>query len=266
VSAAFLVELQQRIFGPLRVRGSELVPSDDTLAGFIMLSLLERLNRQLKFPVQFSFARTKNQYRADQTRGVLLSSALAVGRVTGHFRIFLPLDFLPQSGWEAAIATQDYPPDLCWTFPVSVGFLDLFPKESEQVEAGDVLLIENAVTALFPNDFSHGWTLIAEASNFRSFRVDKYFERSVGVGAQEAAVSAIKPDVSQLPIRVHVVLGEKELTLAEVQSLSPGAVLELDAIKPDCVRLMINGKVIGDGELVDVEGKLAVRVVGWRSA
>jgi len=121
------------------------------------------------------------------------------------------------------------------------------------------------VTALLPHDFSQGWTLIAETSNFRSFRVDKYFERSVGVGTGEAAVSAVKPDVSRLPIRVHVVLGEKELTFAEIQSLSPGAILELDAIKPDCVRLMINGKVIGEGELVDVEGKLAVRVLGWRS-
>ena len=41
--------------------------------------------------------------------------------------------------------------------------------------------------------------------------------------------------------------------------------VQLDAIRPDSVSLMVNGKVLGDGELVDVEGKLAVRVLGWRS-
>lgn len=265
VSTAFLAELQRRLLGPLRLRVTEIVPSDDTFVGFVMLALLEHLNRRLKFPVQFSFARTKNQYRDDHTRGIMLRSVLAIGGSTGHFQIFLPLDFLPHPEGEVHTA-RDYPPGLCWTFPVSVGFVDLSPEELKQVEVGDVLVTENAVTALLPNDFSKGWSLLAEASNFRSFRVDKYFERSVDVGAGEAAVSAGKPDISRLPVRLHVVLGEKEFTLAEIESLGPGAILELDAIKPDSIRLMINGKVIGEGELVDVEGKLAVRVLGWRSA
>jgi flagellar motor switch/type III secretory pathway protein FliN len=62
-----------------------------------------------------------------------------------------------------------------------------------------------------------------------------------------------------------VVVGQKEFTLAEIQSLGPGTIVELEVLKSDPVRLMVNGKVLGEGELVDVEGKLAVKVLGWRS-
>ena len=82
----------------------------------------------------------------------------------------------------------------------------------------------------------------------------------------EPTAAASKPDLAALPLRVHVVLGEKEFTLAEVQSLSPGTIVELEAGKSDPVRLMVNGRILGDGELVEVEGKLAVRVLRWRSA
>jgi len=29
---------------------------------------------------------------------------------------------------------------------------------------------------------------------------------------------------------------------------------------------MVNGKILGEGELVDVEGKLAVKVLGWKNS
>jgi flagellar motor switch/type III secretory pathway protein FliN len=62
-----------------------------------------------------------------------------------------------------------------------------------------------------------------------------------------------------------VVLAEKEFTLAEIQSFSPGTVIELGASKTEPVRLLVNGKFLGDGELVEVEGNLAVRVLSWRN-
>jgi type III secretion system YscQ/HrcQ family protein len=76
---------------------------------------------------------------------------------------------------------------------------------------------------------------------------------------------SVKPEIGALPVRLHVVVGQKEFTLAEIQSLGPGTIVELEVLKSDPVRLMVNGKVLGEGELVDVEGKLAVKVLGWRS-
>lgn len=260
---AFLLEVQRRLLDPLQLRPRDAVPSDDTLIEFVVLALLENLNRRLKLPLQFSLSRAKTTAGTAFDRGIAISASIAVGDVPGQFRIFLPLDFLP-SQKAACEHTQECPPGLSWQFPMSVGFVDLSPDEVAHIDPGDVLVTENAVSILYPNDFSRGWTMAAEASNFRTFRVDKYFQRGVLVESGEAAGNG-KPDVASLPIRVHVILGEKELTFAEIQSLSPGTIVQLDAIRPDSVSLMVNGKILGDGELVDVEGKLAVRVLGWRS-
>ena len=59
---------------------------------------------------------------------------------------------------------------------------------------------------------------------------------------------------------------KKEFTLAEVQSLGPGSIVELDGGRTDPVRLMVNGKILGEGELVEIEGSLGVKVLRWRSS
>jgi len=84
-----------------------------------------------------------------------------------------------------------------------------------------------------------------------------------GKGEQAASGQAV-PDFSRLTIRLHVVLGEKELTLTEANGLVRGTILELDRSKTDPVQLAINGKIVGDGELVDVDGRLGVRILSWR--
>ena len=268
VSPSFLVQLQQRILAPLGLDGSgEMLPSDDAFAGFVMLAILERVNRGLKFPVQFSFGRGKAHKLVDSTRGISLSSAVQLGDLTGHFRVFLPLEFLSQYKSATDEAPQgSLPAGLFWKFPISIGFVDLTPNEMWQIGVGDILVTEDSAAALFPNHFGKGWILTRDASNSRRFTVDKYFERSMSLEPTgETTISGSKPDIGSLPLRLHVIVGEREFTLAEVKTLAPGTIVELEATKSDPVHLMVNGKIIGDGELVDVEGKLAVKVLGWRS-
>ena len=269
VSPSFLSQLQQRLLCPSGLEDTAIrVPSDDALLGFTVLAILEHLNRRLRFPVQFSLGKGTRSALADPTRGILLSFAVGIGGLTGHFRIFLPMKLLsdckPGSRSESG---PDYLSGLCWTLPFSAGFVDLSPEEVAQLGLGDVLVIQPEPAVLFPQDFSRGWELDAEGGNFTKFKVDKYFERGVRVEpGSEPATVASKPDIAALPLRVHVVLGEREFTLAEIQSLSPGAIVELGVSGSDPVRLMVNGRILGDGELVDVEGKLAVRVLRWRSS
>jgi type III secretion protein Q len=82
----------------------------------------------------------------------------------------------------------------------------------------------------------------------------------------EGTAAVSKPEIESLPLRLHVIVGEKEFTLAEIQSLGPGSIVELDATRGDPVRLMINGKILGEGELVDIEGQLGVKVLRWRTS
>ena len=269
VSPTFLTKMQGRILGPLGLdKGPVAVPSDDALTGFIIFALLERLNRGLKFPVHFSLGRSSRETPKKATRGILLSVAVGAADVTGHFRIFLPLEFLSTCQSEAPVApAANYPAGLPWTFPVSAGFVDLSAEEIAQVGLEDILVAQRAPAMLFPKEFRNGWSLSEDGSNSARFKLDKYFERGVSVDTSVEAIAAGgKPDIEALPLRLHVILGEKEFTLAEIRSFSPGSIVELDVTKTDPVRLMVNGKILGEGELVDVEGNLGVKVLRWRNS
>jgi flagellar motor switch/type III secretory pathway protein FliN len=269
VDPSLVTELRQRILGAAGIEKSNRgVPSDDAILGFVLLSLLERANRTLEFPVQFSFGRGDPKSLADGTRGVVLTSAVSVGGLTGYFRLFLPLRFLSTCMPESAAKPEaSYPSGLSWKFPISAGYVDLLSPEMEQIGIGDILVTEDEAQVLFPNDFNKSWHLSPDSGNPERFLLDNYFERGLPVqGSNGEAAERNKPDIESLPLRLHVIVGEKEFTIAEVQSLNPGTVVELDTNKSDPVRLMVNGKVLGEGELVEVEGKLAVKVLGWRSA
>ena len=269
VSPSFLASLQQRMLAPFRIdKVKQPVPSDDALLEFLVLAGLEHLNRRVRFPVLFSLARGKGRRSTDNARGLFLGFAVGVGGVTGQFRIFLPFDFISSdkpvypADWKPS-----YPSGLTWRLPVSAGFVDLSADEMSQIALGDIVVAQAAPTLLFPNDFHKGWMISAESSNSRRFRVDKYFERSTPVEAGgEAQPATSTPDIKTLPLRVQVVLAEREFSLGEIQSLSPGTIVELDTAKNDPVRLMVNGKILGEGELVDVEGNLAVKVLRWRTS
>jgi type III secretion system YscQ/HrcQ family protein len=267
-SADFQRAMVDRLLQPLGIeKPRQTVPSDDALVGFVMLAMLERVNRTLKFPTQFSFSRSGAGQVTDSTCGIALSAALRFGGLSGQFRIFVPLTFLERQLRERTSEPQtSFPNGLSWNFPISAGFVDLSPDEIAQVGLGDILVTEPGQHLLFPNDFGRGWEISEDEGNLGQYRFDKYFERGTSLETTgEVSEGSVKPEIGALPVRLHVVVGQKEFTLAEIQSLGPGTIVELEVLKSDPVRLMVNGKVLGEGELVDVEGKLAVKVLGWRS-
>lgn len=72
---------------------------------------------------------------------------------------------------------------------------------------------------------------------------------------------ALQADLRDLPVRIHVELARMTLTFGELETLSPGQVLRLAKSAGDCVTLSANGLAIGEGEVVDVEGELGVRIL-----
>jgi flagellar motor switch/type III secretory pathway protein FliN/pSer/pThr/pTyr-binding forkhead associated (FHA) protein len=266
ISPSLLTGFQQRIFGASGVaKVKDSVPADDTLMGFVMLALLERLNERVKFPLQFSFLKS-NREKGDPGRGISISFGIGVSGMAGHCRVFVPFDFLSsQAGKPTLSSGFKGPAELSWMLPVSAGFVDLTRDEISQVGLGDILVAERGAALLFPDDFRKGWRGSAEGSNFIGLKVDKYFERAISLEAKDVAGEVSRPALEALPLRLHVIVGEKEMTFAEIESLSPGAIVDLGSSKFSPVKLMVNGKVLGEGELVDVEGNLAVKVLRWRS-
>ena len=72
----------------------------------------------------------------------------------------------------------------------------------------------------------------------------------------------VSPETSldTLTLTLECWLGETRLTLAELQRLTPGAVLGVAPARQECVELRVNGQRIGSGELVELGEGLGVRI------
>jgi type III secretion protein Q len=70
-------------------------------------------------------------------------------------------------------------------------------------------------------------------------------------------------DMGHLPVRLSFALGSLALPLSEVAAVRQGSLLRLDGGLPPRVSIEANGVPIGYGELVDLEGRLAVEVTQW---
>lgn len=66
--------------------------------------------------------------------------------------------------------------------------------------------------------------------------------------------------VKNLEATVYVVMGRKKIPLAKIAALADGDVIAFDQVLKNEVTLMVNGKHIAQGRLVEVEGKIGVEV------
>ena len=64
-----------------------------------------------------------------------------------------------------------------------------------------------------------------------------------------------------IPVTLVFEAGRRELTLGELRRLAPGAVLDLGRGASEPIDIRANGRRIGSGELVEIDGALAVRVL-----
>lgn len=66
---------------------------------------------------------------------------------------------------------------------------------------------------------------------------------------------------ADIPVQVVAVIGKKNITVKEVAALRMGEVVELGRPANEVVDLVAGGKLIAKGELVEVEGKLGVKII-----
>ncbi len=66
--------------------------------------------------------------------------------------------------------------------------------------------------------------------------------------------------VLDVPVSLTVELGSCLLPMREVLQLNIGSVVQLDKAADEPVQLMINGKLIGRGEVVVLENRLGIKI------
>ncbi len=74
----------------------------------------------------------------------------------------------------------------------------------------------------------------------------------------DAAALDLAPDV---PVQVIAVIGKRGVTLKELMELRQGQVIDLKRPPNETVDVVVNGKLFARGELVEIDGKMGVRII-----
>lgn len=78
------------------------------------------------------------------------------------------------------------------------------------------------------------------------------------VSPSSKEMMGLAPDI---PVQVVVVMGKKAVTVKDLLGLRMGQVIDMEKMPTEPVDIVAQGKVIAKGELVEVDGKLGVRIL-----
>lgn len=74
----------------------------------------------------------------------------------------------------------------------------------------------------------------------------------------DAAALDLAPDV---PVQVIAVMGKRGVTIKELMEMRMGQVIDLKRPPNETVDIVVNGKLFARGELVEIDGKLGVKIL-----
>jgi type III secretion system YscQ/HrcQ family protein len=199
---------------------------------------------------------------------------MALRESTGLLRLFLPEKALrTMRRLSTAIMPPQATKDVTWRALICAGRVDLCSSEFSDLTCGDVLLFAEDTEIVLPQSarfpkLERGWKAQQLMESQLRIRVNEYFERSLSMEDRQSDTdkcpeTVLKPDLTTLPVRLHVVLGQVELSLAELNSLACNSILDLGRAKDDPVQLAANGRIIGSGTLVEIDGMLGVQITNW---
>jgi type III secretion system YscQ/HrcQ family protein len=272
VDLSFVRTITDRAVAALTPASPGAPVSNDALLETLLLSILQTANKRLAYPFQFGLSRFSSDFPQErQGRGLSILLSVGLSDVTGGFRIFVPYDFLTlMSETKAGLTETKLPETITWAFPVTCGSLTLTLDDVRQLETDDVVIFDRNPQLLFPKNFDQGWNISFAEGNSSRARIDKYCERETIMGTLGAenneGASEQGVNLGSLPVLLHVIVGEKEMTLSEANGLAPGTILDLNRDMSNTVQLALNGKIVGQGQLVEIDSRLGVRIGKWSAS
>ena len=226
---------------------------------------------------------------------VQLSFGLTLGNHNGYARIFLPETLVTQRFGKPVAQSGISPQDLAYMRQrldsigdqdlmarLTISKVDLQPVDIANVEAGDIIVLENHHLKQTPDGLTgdvfvtlgagKNGGFVARLRNDES-EAEQALLEVVKIVSQEQPVEKSmaaeeKPDnlpeteglLRDIDASVVVELGRIRMNTAQVVRLRAGQVLRLTRGPNDPVDLVVNGKLFARGELIEVEGELGVRL------
>lgn len=80
-------------------------------------------------------------------------------------------------------------------------------------------------------------------------------------GAEKTAEIAHYVDV---PMKVRIQLGQKLLKIREILQLKPQSIIELPKSAGENIDILINGKLVASGEVLEMEGNAGIRLTNLK--
>ncbi|HJL22850.1 MAG TPA: type III secretion system cytoplasmic ring protein SctQ, partial [Polyangiaceae bacterium LLY-WYZ-15_(1-7)] len=118
------------------------------------------------------------------------------------------------------------------------------------------------------------WWCARDAAGWRVERIERSWAEAAPARGDEAMsdedtegtdpgrdAPATLTDLGDAPVEVAVELGRLRLSLAQLTALRPGELLSTGVPIGERVRLRAGDTILGEGELVDVEGEVGVRIL-----
>ena len=151
-------------------------------------------------------------------------------------------------------------PGLRQTLAVVAGRQWLSLGELRSLRPGDVLMLEQGPGLLLDLDGRPQARCQYQGEVLRLQEALKapFVEPENPMTDVDAAVA-----LDDLPLKLVCQVGSLELTLAQLRELGAGSLLQLDTPGVDSVDLMVNGRRVGQGQLVKIGDGLGVRLLSF---
>ncbi|WP_048439644.1 type III secretion system cytoplasmic ring protein SctQ [Caenimonas sp. SL110] len=164
---------------------------------------------------------------------------------------------------QPAIANEDDWKELPVRLSLVAGWVDLSASALRSVALHDVVLLDEC---LLSQD-NRLMVLVGPRLGVLCSLAGNELEVLQGVREMMAdvddSVAASSGLIDDVPVRLTFDLGEREISLGDLRSLQPGYLFNLGRDPKSTVSIRANGRLIGNGELVDIEGRVGVSVLNF---
>ncbi|GEM_PF-7001476 len=170
----------------------------------------------------------------------------------------------PKSTHLSPLQPQDFWIDLPLSFPVLAGQIPLSLDAFGRCSTGDLLIPDHAIDSegiekTYPYaqvEIAPQKTLNVELNHDSATWTCTFLTKELSM---DDSITNILANDAQ--VHVKIVVGEVEIALKNLASIQPGFTLELNRAVHEGVDLVAQGQIFAKGELVNVGGKLGVRIV-----